>query len=30
LAAHMLAQPRLPRRKSSIVPVDIGGGAAAA
>ena len=32
MAAHMLAQPRLPRRKSSIVPVeiDIGGGAAAA
>jgi hypothetical protein len=32
MAAHMLAQPRLPRRKSSVVPVEIdnGGGAAAA
>ena len=32
MAAHMLAQPRLPRRKSSVVPVEIdnGGGAVAA
>lgn len=29
MAEHMLAQPRLPRRKSSIVPVEIDNGGVA-